>query len=175
MDKDRFAHHLALAAQATLAFTRTLCWNRLAGSVDFVIRPDNLDDDAPYLSAIEWGRFQERKRELGRHFTAAEVIERLWVAQQVPAFINVSVGHAGWQTTTVELYIDRRLRPEGPELFHVREGYPPFHVSVPTPPYARGSNPRFHSNWQHWPWRLKLVLWRSWWAMRYRRDGSYPK
>jgi hypothetical protein len=175
MDKDRFAHHLTLAAYSTLAFTRTLCWNRLADPVDFVIRPDNLDDHAPYLSPLEWARFQERKRELGRRFTAAEVVERLWVAQQVPAFINISVAQAGYRRTTLELLIDWRLRPEGPELFHAREGYPPFHVAVPTPPYARGPHPRFHSNWQRWPWRIQLILWRSWWAIRYRLSGSFPK
>lgn len=175
MDKDRFAQHLALATHSTLALTRTLCWNRLADAVDFVILPDNLDDHAPYLGPLEWIRFQERKAELGRRFTAAEVVERLWVAQQVPAFVNVCVAHAGRRRTTLELFIDRRLRQEGPALFHAQEGYPPFHVAVPTPPYARGCRPRFHSNWQQWPWRLKLVLWRTWWAFRYRLDGSFPR
>ena len=174
MDQNHFAHHLTLATQAALAFTRTLCWNRLVDAVDYVIRPDNLDDETPHLSALEWTRFQERKGELGRHCTAVEVVERLWVAQQVPVYINICVGHAGRRITTLELVIDRRLRRQGPDLFHAQEGYPPFHVTIPTPPYAKGHNPTFHSNWQQWPWLLKLILWRNWWRIRHRLDGSYP-
>lgn len=173
MTKEDFAHHLASAATSALAFTRTLCWNRLADTVDFVIRPDTLTGDAPYLSPLEWARFQTRKQEMGRRFTAPEVIDRLWVEQQVPVYIDLSVYWTSATKTTLELCIDRRLRQQGAEIYHQEEGYPPFHVVVPVPPYAveRGS---FHSNWQRWPWRIKLFLWQQWWGMRFRWTGKLP-
>lgn len=175
MERDLFALHLTRAAQSALTVTRALCWNTVAEQVNFLIRPDTLSDEAaPYLTALEWARFQERKRELGQPLTAAEVVARLWVEQQVPVYINMSVAYAGANVTTLELLIDRRLRQARTDLYHEEEGYLPFHVAVPTPPYVRDRNTTFHSNWQHWPWRIKLVLWHSWWRTKYWVKGSYP-
>jgi hypothetical protein len=173
MEREQFALHLTQAARSTLAFTRTQCWNPLAEQVNFLIRPDTLSDDpAPYLNTQEWACFQDRKRELGQPLSAADVVERLWVECQVPAYVNISVYHAGPQVTTLELFIDRRLRRELADLYHEREGYPPFHVLVAIPPYVGNRQTTFHSNWQHWPWRLKLVLWRGWWRMRHQSRSS---
>jgi hypothetical protein len=173
MTKEDFAHHLALATTSALAFTRTVCWNRLADTVDFVIRPDMVTGDASYLSSLEGARFQARKQELGRRLTAPEVVDRLWVGQHVPVYIDLSVYRASATKTTLELCINRRLRQRAAELSHQAEGYPPFHVVVPIPPYAVGQG-LFHSNWQRWPWRIKLVIWQRWWGMRYRWTGRLP-
>lgn len=173
MQKEEFALNLQAAVQSTLSLTRQLCWNRISDTVDFVIQPDNLNDEASHLNPFELERFQARKREIGQRLTAAEVVERLWVEQKVPAYINVSVYHASFKNSTLELFIDRRLRQDISDIYHEREGYPPFHVAVPTPPYVslESRKTRFHSNWQQWPWRIELVLWRTWWKWLYRKKN----
>ncbi|QIL74674.1 hypothetical protein [Hymenobacter sp. HDW8] len=173
MTKEDFAYHLELATKSALVFTRTVCWNRLADTVDFVIRPDTMTEDAYYLSPLELARFQKRKLEIGRRLSASEVVERLWVEQHVPVYIDLSVYLARARKTTLELCIDRRLRQRAGDIYHQQEGYPPFHVVVPVPPYVLGQG-SFHSNWQRWPWRIKLFLWQRWWGMRYRWTGKLP-
>ena len=174
MEKKLFAAHLHAAVHHTLAFTRTQCWNTLAGEVDFLIQPDNPDEHAPYLNKLEKRRFKARKQEVGTRFSVAEVVERLWVAGQVPVWINISVYQARRRTTTIELLHDRRLAFSPADIYHQREGYPPFHVQVSVPSYHYDQNfqpktSKFNVNWQRWPWRLWLPVTSRWLLFRYRR------
>ena len=70
MEKVDFAAHLQLATVATLVFTRTQCWNRLPDKVEYIIRPDGLDEDAPHLNELEIRLFKMRKQEMSKRFTA---------------------------------------------------------------------------------------------------------
>jgi hypothetical protein len=167
MTKEDFATHLHSATQAAIDFTRTQCWNTLPADVEFIIRPDNLDENAPYLNDLEIRHFKERKSEIKSRFNAKEAIEKLWVDEQVPVWINMTVYKAGSQKTTIELLIDRRLRRESADIYHQQEGYPPFHILVSIPPYlldkqGRFDGSKFNVNWQRWPWRIKWKRWIRW-------------
>ena len=167
MTKEDFATHLHSATKAAVAFTRTHCWNILPSEIEFIVRPDNLEENAPYLNDWEVRNFKVRKKELNNRFNAEEVVENLWIDEQVPVWINVSVFKAGSQKTTFELLVDRRLRQEATDIYHQQEGYPPFHVLVHIPPYlldkqGNFNGPKFNVNWQRWPWRIKTESWVRW-------------
>jgi hypothetical protein len=163
MERETFAAHLAQATQATLALTRSLCWNTLTDNVQYLIRPDYLDEQPPHLNEEEKRCFAARKKELGKRLSAAEVVDRLWVLAQVPVWIDISVYKAQRNRTVVELLIDRRLRKNATDVYHQREGYPPFHILVSTPATAYTNQDtlkptKFNVNWKHWPWSL---LWQA--------------
>ena len=175
MTREEFAVNLQAATRSTFELTHRLCTNQLAEKVEYLIQPDNLNEHAPYLNELEMVRFRARKVEVGRRFTADEVVERLWVDGQVPAWINMTVCRAGLRTTTVELLFDRLLWPvamnttaDGNGYYHAREGYPPFHALVHIAPYAFNrqsgdkSQGKFNVNWQRWPWNLRLLAWQKW-------------
>ena len=167
MTKEDFATHLHSATQAAIDFTRTHCWNELLTEVEFIIRPDNLDENAPYLNELEMRHFKERKSEINSRFNAKEVVEKLWVNEQVPVWINMTVYKAGSQKTTFELLIDRRLRRDSTDIYHQQEGYPPFHVLVSIPSYlldkqGNFNGSKFNVNWQRWPWRIRWESWIRW-------------
>lgn len=168
MTKEDFATHLHSATEAVLAFTRTQCWNSLSSEVEFIIRPDNLNENPTHLSEVEMQRFRNRKAEMPGRFSEPEVVERLWFEEQVPVWINIYVQKATSRKSTLELLFDRRFRQEATDVYHQSEGYPPFHVLVNASPYAflyqREGKPtaKFNVNWQLWPWRIKLLAWRHW-------------
>ena len=175
MTREEFAANLQAATRSTFDLTHRLCTNQLAENVEYLLLPDNLNEYSTHLNELEMVRFRARKAEIGRRFSADEVVERLWVDGQVPAWINMTVCRAGLRTSTVELLFDRLLWPvamnttaDGNGYYHAREGYPPFHALVHIPPYAFNRQPgnksqgKFNVNWQLWPWRLKLLMWRRW-------------
>jgi hypothetical protein len=178
MENSVFNSHLLAATKATLDFTRTLCWNKLSDNVEFIIQPDNLDENVPYLSGFEMLHFRQRKAEVNTGFSLDEVADRLWVKGHVPVWINISVQKAKCHKTIIELLIDRRLRQDDDEIYHKQEGYPPFHVLVSIPPYRTNQqgqiiSKKFNINWKHWPWKLRVIVNRLLFRIRTRNYQSF--
>jgi hypothetical protein len=177
MEKSAFESHLLAATESCLNFTRTLCWNKLSDNIEFVIQPDNLNEKADYLSDFEMFHFKQRKAELNKALSFDEVINRLWIARQVPVWVNLSVKRAKYGKTVIELLIDRRLRENDNDIYHQQEGYPPFHILVSTPPYridhsSQSVPQKFNVKWNSWPWKFRIVLSRLLFRIRTRNYRS---
>lgn len=139
MDRDTFTRHLLLATEAILPFMRGMVSN-------------NLPDNCRYLVALSQNYFrslnEKRSPHLGQAFErpvegfprhsseqglvrslgAADVGELLCVNGEVPEWINVEVHSTDAEHTYLKLECCPRLTSHEADLYHVGEGYPPFHV-----------------------------------------------
>jgi hypothetical protein len=145
MDTLTFKYNLEEISSATIKFARQLTWNDFSDNIYFVIRP-NAHDDSDHLDNDERINLGQRKDELNKFLTVDEVIERLWLSEKVPVWIDVSVYKATKRKTIIELMTSRRFRKD--EYMHKNTGFPPFHIAIPTPPYQK-NNEKFDINWKH--------------------------
>jgi hypothetical protein len=75
----------------------------------------------------------------------------LWVDGKVPQWINLSVHAADAEHTYIEVAVTDRLVAEVAQLYHQREGNPPFHVLGPAlPPWwvSLAESGKFSLGWR---------------------------
>jgi hypothetical protein len=75
----------------------------------------------------------------------------LWVDGRIPQWVNLLVHAADAEHTYIEVAISSRLTDDFSQLYHQREGNPPFHVLGPALPpqwVSLAESGKFHLSWR---------------------------
>ena len=151
MDDRTFLNHLNEVTESTLELTLKLCSNHLSKNVVYTIKPNQISF-SNHLDEEETENLKHRIQELNKEWTLNEVRNRLIMNGRVPVWINVSVIKSTKSKTVIELFTSRRFRKDIAELYHLQDNYPPFHATVPMPPFHHGKA-KFDINWQNQTWK----------------------
>ncbi|HAF29513.1 MAG TPA: hypothetical protein DCG75_10740 [Bacteroidales bacterium] len=148
MDRDTFKNRLETAGKTAVDFARKFVWNKLSDNLIFVIQPNSLEI-SEYLNETEKQNLRERISELDEQLNLEEAIDRLFLNEKVPVWIDCSVIKSKKNHSVIQLLTSRRFRTDS-ELHHQSELYPPFHVNIQNPPYFDiDSKEKFEANWRY--------------------------
>ena len=144
-----FQRNLVLAATSALAFARTLVSNRLPDELAYTIRYGCSYDGNP-LVGDEKTFPEDYEQDSVTAESSAEVARKLWRDGFVPEWINVAVSGEDGVRTLVRLDCCGRYSASPRLMYHVREGYAPFHVlGPPVPPgFVSADGSKFDLHWR---------------------------
>jgi hypothetical protein len=103
---------------------------------------------------MELKKLDEINNVAGKLLSFNEVISFLHFKDSVPLWINTEVYLSKNHKTIIKLFCSRRFRKEE-ELNHKVDKYPPFHIIVSIPPYAKEGK-KFDINWHQKTFKLKF-------------------
>ena len=122
--REQVAAPLERAATAALARARRTFAQQLPESVLFV-----LDSGTALGVHVERGARQIEIGKLNQPKALAEAVDWLWYDGPVPMWVNIYAQRADERHTYLALTRARGFIAEAKRLYHVNEGYPPFHVT----------------------------------------------
>lgn len=165
MDKQEFQHRLEESTKKLIEFTESLVYNSISDKIEFLIEP-NSREISNHLDITEQQSLQKLNQLKDKLFDQTEVINHLYNSGKVPLWINTEVYLSKKHKTTIKLICSRRLRDDN-DLNHKADAFPPFHITVPLPPW-RKQDEKFNINWKRQ--KLKKLWYTITWKWKYRRE-----
>lgn len=135
LTREHFARHLELSTAAVRKNIARFCWNDVPGENRyFVLLNSSFDGNplAPGEHLFPDHDVQQLDSRVPR--TADEVVERLWRASKIPEWINITPHEVDGKFLYSELRCCGRFTDDDTLLYHMGEGYPPFHRLGPALP-----------------------------------------
>lgn len=160
MEKEIFAEQLRKAANTTIEFAKTLCWNTFSENCVYIIEPSDREY-SDHLNNNELDVLKLWNKNKNTQLSFESTVNLLWHDNQVPLWINIGIYRSLSNKTIIELLCSRRLREEQ-ELMHQNE-IPPFHILISTPfgPWDEKAQ-KFDVNWKYDKQKKrKIVEWFS--------------
>lgn len=151
MEREEFTRHLSTAVTRAVEVARSRVTNVLPDEVRCWVRPNQSYDGNPLVR--DERRFPEDSAS-GKcepvPLVEREVVAVLWREGSVPEWVNVHVAFADERHTIVNLHCCGRYTATQELLYHVEEGYPPFHVLSPElpPEWMDGNRAKFDLMWR---------------------------
>jgi hypothetical protein len=135
MDKEIFQKNLVKAIEIVVPFSLQYVKNPLPAKCLCLVYPNQSYDENPLhgdeqtfpVDSLPKGQYLGPYSEL-------EVVEYLWRDGKVPEWINLTVFTYDENYSYLELLCCGRFTADQRRLYHVHEGYPPFHVLGPALP-----------------------------------------
>lgn len=163
MELIEFKHRLIESTKELIEFTKSIVKNPISNNVKYLIEPNNREI-SQHLNEVEINKLNKLNDIQNKLIDFENVSDFLFYKGQTPIWINMEVFYSSNKKTIVKLIISRRFRNEI-ELNNKTDNFPPFHLTVPIPPW-RIENKKFNINWQHqilrkkwhaltWKWRFK--------------------
>jgi hypothetical protein len=134
MDKDVFEENLEKATELVVPFSREFVTNLLPPRARYLIFPNQSFDGNPLAGDEQI--FPDETLPDGKYlgpFDTKQVVERLWRNGKVPEWVNMMVYACDDEFTYLELLCCGRFTAEE-HLYHISEGFPPFHSLGPELP-----------------------------------------
>ncbi|MBA4149836.1 MAG: hypothetical protein H0X66_17110 [Verrucomicrobia bacterium] len=135
LTREQFAENLKQGTEAVRKNIARLCWNELP-DLDryFVILNGSFDGNPLAPGEVLFPDHNMPQTDTRVPRTAEEVVEKLWRAGKVPAWIDISPYEIDGNFLYSELLCCGRFTNEESHLYHKPEGYPPFHIFGPVLP-----------------------------------------
>ncbi|MFD2562889.1 hypothetical protein [Aquimarina rubra] len=135
MNKEEFYNNLIKATEAVYPFTCKMVVNQLPDDFKYVVKIYS-----NFREGLEKGEmtFPDVKKlnQTTKPIDAKEVIDILWMDNAIPEWINIQVDDYDENYTYFSLECCGRYSKRKEHLYHVQEGYPPFHSLSPALPSA---------------------------------------
>jgi len=135
VEKALFHHHLLRATEIVVPFSREFLHDSLPPSILYLIFP-NQSYGGNAISGEETLFPNETLSEgsFWGPFDVDQVVGSLWRDGKIPEWINMQIHSYDDINTYLELLCCGRFTSNKELLYHVKEGYPPFHVLGPNLP-----------------------------------------
>lgn len=133
--REQFANNLQLATEAMRKNIEQLCWNQLPDENRYFILLNSSFDGNPLAPGEHIFPDHDLPQSDARIAqTLEQVVERLWREGLIPEWIDVTPFEATKDFLFLELRCCGRFTKQTNHLYHVQEGYPPFHKFGPVLP-----------------------------------------
>jgi hypothetical protein len=145
MDLTTYIKRFDEAANTCLRFTRRIVTEELPSELRFDIPWTRLDSNG--MPSVD-GKLLRPEEISARGYV--ETRKMLWVDGKVPQWVNFTVCRHTPEYTVIDVRSCGRFFENDEDLYHQREGYPPFHVLSPPLPkgwISKEQSPKFSLYW----------------------------
>ncbi|MCP3921957.1 MAG: hypothetical protein GY714_05150 [Desulfobacterales bacterium] len=149
LSKKSFEKNLISASNCCLEFTRTLVLNELPDSICYIVCLGCSYDGNP-LEEREKTYPEDYNEPERKCDSSKQVVELLWREGSVPEWINVTVDSEDKNFTYIKLECCGRFSDNHRLMYHIQEGYVPFHVlgpPIPTEFINEKEKPKYDLYW----------------------------
>ncbi|AXT51088.1 hypothetical protein D1818_09715 [Aquimarina sp. BL5] len=134
MNREEFYNNLIKATNIVYPFTSEMVLNELPDDFKYIVKIYS-----SFREGLEEGEMTfpdvEKLNQTTEPIEAKEVIEMLWMDHAIPEWINIQVEDYDENYTYFSLECCGRYSKLKKHLYHIQEGYPPFHSLSPPLPY----------------------------------------
>lgn len=151
MNKEEFYNNLIKATDTVYPFTVKMVLNKLPGNFKYIVKIKS-----NFREGLEEGEMTfpdvEKLNQTTAPIDAKKVVEILWMDHLIPEWINIQVEDYDENYTYLSMECCGRYSKLKKHLYHIKEGYPPFHsLSPELPSDALNKNDeiisKFDINW----------------------------
>lgn len=151
LSREQFSQNLAKGTHAVREATLRLCWNQVPEDARYFLLLNSSFDGNP-LADGEYLFPDHSKLQTDTRIprTHDEVVARLWRDGKVPEWIDITPCEVDGRCAYYELRCCGRFTDKDELLYHVQEGYPPFHLFGPLVPsidYNLKNHGKFDLHW----------------------------
>ncbi len=133
MNKEEFYNNLIKATDNVYPFTCGMVINQLPNNFKYIVKIFS-----NFRDGLEKGEMTfphvKKLNQTTKAIDAKEVIDILWMDYAIPEWINIQVEDYDKNYTYLSLECCGRYSKLEKHLYHVQEGYPPFHSLSPALP-----------------------------------------
>ncbi len=162
MNKSVLKQRLREAGKSAVRLAQGLVYNKIPDNLVFIIKPNcpELNDN---LDHLEREYCEARNKEVNRKFNIDEAVDRLFIGDRIPAWVECSIIRVTKGATVIQLQTSRRFQSHK-ELLDRGRLFPLFNVMVQYPPYhSVDSKEKFDVNWQFNRIRTSFMVWKTKW------------